>query len=128
MIDIKALGQRVRQAREMLGLSRQEFAELVALSEYYIGQIERGERQMSLAVLADIATCLHLSTDYIVFGIEDNHGYVQEDYLVYKVREENVKLIELNDLFYRCSAKEQELIIKLVKTIIPYLEGKPNNQ
>ncbi len=47
-IDNKGIGERLRQEREELGLTREKFAEIVELSPLYIGQLERGERQMSL--------------------------------------------------------------------------------
>ncbi len=124
MLDNKAIGQRIRQERERLGLSRQEFAELIALSDYYIGQLERGERQMSLNVLVNIADSLHLSLDYLIYAANnyDSHQ-VQEDSATYAVAENN-RSRELNTLFNRCSTTEQELIIKLIKTLLPYLGKK----
>ncbi|RKL62247.1 XRE family transcriptional regulator [Thermoanaerobacteraceae bacterium SP2] len=47
--------QRIRKEREKLGLTREKFAEIIGLSDYYVGQLERGERQMSLNVLVKIA-------------------------------------------------------------------------
>ncbi|AYO29360.1 MAG: hypothetical protein PWR06_2742 [Thermoanaerobacteraceae bacterium] len=66
--DNRAIGQRIRTEREKFGLSRQEFAEILRLSDYYVGQLERGERQMSLPVLVEISNCLHVSLDYLLFG------------------------------------------------------------
>ncbi|MGB9839825.1 helix-turn-helix domain-containing protein, partial [Thermovenabulum sp.] len=37
--DLKSIGKRIREEREKFGLSREEFAEIVGLSDYYIGQI-----------------------------------------------------------------------------------------
>lgn len=121
MINNEAMGLRIRQAREALELSRQQLAELVALSEYYIGQIERGERQMSLAVLVNIASCLHLSIDYIIFGSPHNLEYIQENSIEYATNKNDL-LGEINGLVSRCSFQEQELILKLIKTIMPYLK------
>ena len=60
-IDHRIIGQRIREERENLELSREEFAEIIGLSDYYVGQLERGERQMSLPASVKIATCLHVS-------------------------------------------------------------------
>ncbi len=121
LVDNKSIGQKIRQEREKLGLTRQQLAELVSLSDYYIGQLERGERQMSLPVLVNIANVLHLSLDHLIYTPFDYK--VQEAAAVYK-EDNNHRTIELNSLFNRCSATEQELILKLVKTLIPYLERK----
>jgi len=118
-IDNIAIGKRIREEREKLELSREEFAEIVELSDYYIGQLERGERQMSLPVLVNIADCLHISLDYLIFGkIPTSEGLVCETQDIY---ETDGKLSKINDLLKKCSDKELELISKLIKTIIPYI-------
>ena len=120
-IDNKAIGQRIRDEREKLGLSREEFAEIVGLSDYYIGQLERGERQMSLPVLVKVSTCLHISLDYLVFGITSgNIKSVNEPHSnigTYNTFSDD----EIGSLLNKCSAKESELFKKLIKTILPYL-------
>lgn len=108
-IDSKAIGQRIREEREKFGLSREEFAEILGLSDYYIGQLERGERQMSLPVLVKIVTCLHVSLDYLIFG-KTAHDACDSN-----------KDTEINNLLNKCSPKELDIVKKLVKTILPYL-------
>ncbi len=119
-IDNRAIGQRMREERQKLGLSREEFAEIIGLSDYYVGQLERGERQMSLPVLAKIADCLHVTLDYLIFGktIYDGH-YSYDSYYVLDSPDNNMR--ELADLLKKCSPKELALIKKLIKTILPYL-------
>jgi len=120
-IDNKAIGQRIREEREKLELSREEFAEIIGLSDYYIGQLERGERQMSLPVLVKISSCLHISLDYLIFGkTGHNVYYIHDARNVYKARACD-KNKEINDLLSKCSSGELELIKKLIKTILPYL-------
>ncbi|HHV98821.1 MAG TPA: helix-turn-helix transcriptional regulator [Clostridiaceae bacterium] len=120
-IDNKAIGQRIRNERENLGLSREEFAEMVGLSDYYIGQLERGERQMSLPVLVKVSNCLHVSLDFLVFGITSGSaGSVNEpdNDGTYNVNANG----EISSLLEKCSPKELELFKKLIKTILPYLQ------
>jgi len=40
-------GQRVKQSRENLNLSRKDFAEIIGISEYFLVQIELGKRVAS---------------------------------------------------------------------------------
>jgi len=118
-IDIKSIGKRIREEREKFGLSREEFAEIIGLSDYYVGQLERGERQMSLPVLIKIANCLHLSTDYLIFGKTDfSHYYIRESSYNYSNISRYDKII---NLLNKCSHKELELIEKLIKVILPYI-------
>ncbi|NLU50753.1 MAG: helix-turn-helix transcriptional regulator [Syntrophomonadaceae bacterium] len=120
-VDNKAIGQRIRQEREKLLLSRGEFAGIIGLSEYYIGQLERGERQMSLSVLVKIANCLHVSLDYLIYGeIAHDACYVHDACNTYKGSDSN-KETEITVLLKKCSPKELDLIRKLIKTILPYI-------
>jgi transcriptional regulator with XRE-family HTH domain len=119
-IDNKAIGQRIREERQKFELSREEFAEIIGLSDYYVGQLERGERQMSLPVLVKIANCLHLTLDYLIFGKTTYDGYYSYD-SYYVLDSPNNNMHELADLLKKCSSKELALINKLIKTVLPYL-------
>jgi len=122
-IDHKAIGQRIRKEREKLALSRSDFAELIELSDYYVGQLERGERQMSLPVLLKIAECLHVSLDYLVLGSSQyNDCYIYDGSKPYGF--ESVNDREIYELLEKCSPKELKLIKKLIKIIIPYIKNK----
>lgn len=43
-----AFGKRVREARKLAELSQEELAHLAELDRSYVGQVERGERNVSL--------------------------------------------------------------------------------
>jgi transcriptional regulator with XRE-family HTH domain len=111
----------VEREREKFGLSREELAEMLELSDYYIGQLERGERQMSLLVLVKIVSCLHISIDYLVFGkIKSEINYISETKdTCYS--QKYIQDKEFADLINKCSPKEFGLIKKLIQTILPYL-------
>jgi transcriptional regulator with XRE-family HTH domain len=105
ILDNESIGNRIRQGREALELTRDQLAELLGISSYYLGQLERGERQMSLPVLVKISEKLHVSLDYLVLG-KDSH--------------ESHDTTEIEALLKKCSKKELELVIKLIKTVLPY--------
>jgi len=65
-----AAGQRLRQRRNLLGLTREQFAELADISAGYYGQIEVGTSQMSIDTLIKVARTSRLSMEYILFGEE----------------------------------------------------------
>ena len=58
-----ALGEIIRQQRELAELSVRQFAELAGISNPYLSQIERGLRAPSQQVLDGIAKALKLSSD-----------------------------------------------------------------
>lgn len=120
-MDNAAIGRRIRKEREKMELSREEFAEIIGLSDYYVGQLERGERQMSLPASVKIASCLHVSLDYLILGkFNYNEAYIH-DSSANTYETSNDKLHEINTLLEKCSPKETELLKKLIKTIMPYM-------
>jgi transcriptional regulator with XRE-family HTH domain len=58
-----ALGEIIRQQRELAELSMRQFAEMAGISNPYLSQIERGLRAPSESVLDAIAGALKLSAD-----------------------------------------------------------------
>ena len=65
-MNYNQLGQRIREERLKLGLTQARLAEDVHISDAYIGQIERGERSLSLDTLIRLANRLSVSVDYLL--------------------------------------------------------------
>jgi transcriptional regulator with XRE-family HTH domain len=57
----KLFGNQLKQIRRKKGLSQEELAFKVNLNRTYIGRIERGERNISLAVADRIAKALNVN-------------------------------------------------------------------
>lgn len=56
-----AIGRRVRDLRARLGISQEELAARADLHRNYIGSVERGERDIGITSLAQIAAGLGVS-------------------------------------------------------------------
>lgn len=65
------LGLRIKQCRKMQHLTQENLAELIDVSPHYIYELEKGLKCMSLTTLIDIASALNLSTDYLLFGMQN---------------------------------------------------------
>ncbi len=61
-----SMGNRIREERLKLNLTQEQLAEKVHVSSAYIGQIERGERSVSLDVLLEIVNALGVTVDYLL--------------------------------------------------------------
>jgi len=59
-------GRHVRELRKTLGLSQLELAEKVGIDRSYMGFIERGERNVSLEVIAKIADALDTTPEELL--------------------------------------------------------------
>ena len=73
LINNIEVGERIRNIREGLDMTRESFSEMIDVSDVFLGQIERGERSLSLKTLCRITSFTGTSTDYILFGNSSNN-------------------------------------------------------
>jgi XRE family aerobic/anaerobic benzoate catabolism transcriptional regulator len=65
------LGDRVREARKMRGMSRRVLSDISGVSERYLAQLEGGSGNISIVLLRDIALSLGLHLEELVRDAED---------------------------------------------------------
>lgn len=71
------LGMKIRQQREQLGLSQQELARLVGMTQARISEIESGARpHVNLPNLRTLARTLRVSADYLIGTWEEGEAPV----------------------------------------------------
>ncbi len=62
-------GRRLKECRELIGMTQEELAEMVGVEKQHISRIERGVRACSIDLLVIFASTLHISTDYLLLGV-----------------------------------------------------------
>jgi XRE family transcriptional regulator, aerobic/anaerobic benzoate catabolism transcriptional regulator len=67
---LRAMGKRVREARERRGLSRRAVSETAEVSERYLAQLEGGEGNASVVLLRRVAAALRVPMTDLVGGSE----------------------------------------------------------
>lgn len=67
-MDFKEIGKRIKNRRLELKLTQEELAELVGVSDTYIGAIERTTSKFSIETFVKIAQALRLNSDYLLYG------------------------------------------------------------
>jgi transcriptional regulator with XRE-family HTH domain len=68
------IGTRIRKLRESNQLSRESLADILGLSDSYIGLIERGTRGITISNLLKIANYFNVPLDYFVTQQSDNRS------------------------------------------------------
>ena len=61
-------GERLREERIKKGMSQAKLAEIVEVGSPMITQIERGTKQASAPLIAQLATALGCTSDHLIFG------------------------------------------------------------
>ena len=65
-IDNKAMGRRIKTARQKAELTQEKLAEIVGISVVHVSNMESGTGNPSLSTLVNIANALSVSTDELL--------------------------------------------------------------
>lgn len=65
-MDYTRLGKRIKEERLRLNLTQEKLSEKVGISTAYLGQIERGERCITLDKLIPLANYLGVTVDFLL--------------------------------------------------------------
>lgn len=71
LVDLSAIGSRIKVARERKHLTQEDLAAIVDLSPTHISVIERGVKPPKLATLVAIANALDVSADTLLQDVVD---------------------------------------------------------
>lgn len=108
ILDYKLLGKRIREERLKLNLTQEKLAEKSNISHPFMGQIERGDRIVSLETLVKLSNSLGVSIDYL---LKDSVMPCDDTYIK-----------QFADLITDCSIRQKESIIELVKMFVSFKE------
>lgn len=70
----RAVGRRLRELRQVVGLSQEDVALTAGLDRSYVGQIERGERNVSLVTIHKLASALGVAPHVLLLPPGANHA------------------------------------------------------
>ena len=68
LVSFKMIGRNIRNARVKAGLTQEQTAEKLKISQLHFGRLERGERPAALEQLANIARVLGVPTAQLLSG------------------------------------------------------------
>jgi transcriptional regulator with XRE-family HTH domain len=109
-MDYNLLGKRIRQERHKLNLTQEKIAESIDISDSYIGQIERGERSVTLDTLVRLANKLGVTIDYL---LQDSIGTVSDAQ----------SINQMVQILQNRSPKEKQMALDVIKMMFAHLDG-----
>jgi len=107
-VNYEQLGKRVREERQKLNLTQEKLAERVEVSEAYIGQIERGERSMSLDTLVKLANQLGVTVDFL---LSDSINFNDDQFVN-----------QLRQIMMNRSTKEKQMTLDIIKVMFSHID------
>lgn len=105
-MDYMKLGEKIKKERMRNRLTQEMLAEMADITSSYVGQIERGERKVTLSKLVRIANVLNVSVDYLL----SDHIELTDDNLQ----------VEIKNAMNNMEEKDKHMIIDIIKIINDY--------
>ena len=99
-MDLRAIGARIKAARERAGMTQEDLAAELEMSPTHISVLERGLKAPKLETLVNIANALHVSSDMLL-----------QDVVLYAA---DGLASELSAAVTKLSPKEQERILNAI--------------
>ena len=78
IVSYKMIGQNIRAARKAAGLTQEQIAEQLRMSQLHFGRLERGERPASLEQIALIAQTLRVTLASLLNGCVMEEDFASE--------------------------------------------------
>ena len=103
-MDQKAIGRRIKAAREPIGLTQEELAEEVDLSPMHVSVIERGVKLPKLETLINIANALDVSADVLLQDVVNNQTKLCAS--------------EASELFLRLRREDQRRALAVLRSFV----------
>ncbi|QNK57446.1 helix-turn-helix domain-containing protein [Paenibacillus sp. PAMC21692] len=111
----EAVGEQIRKARKVKGMTQERLAELSGLSFSYISDVERGTRNISLESLEKIVTALNIKPAQLFADIDEA---VHPNDIVHN------RLDSLHTLLIDRDADEIAFVIKVAQEFLMTVERK----
>ena len=110
-LDRAAMGRRIRQRREVIGMSREDLARRLDVTSKFIADLEYGDKGTSVKNLYRLKQILGLSVDYLMDG--DRSDLTEEE--PRRLLNENI----MGSLSV-CNVKQLQVMEKIARL---YIEG-----
>ncbi|MFD1903283.1 helix-turn-helix domain-containing protein [Paenibacillus rhizoplanae] len=106
----KRIGERIRKIRKEMNLSQEQLAERSGLHTNYVGQVERGEKNLTLETLEKVVGGLHIS-------LEELFRYIGP-------MEQKDALSQIIELLVERSSVDQEMVLRILISILEWEDKK----
>ena len=104
-LDFKTIGLKIKERRQILGITQEYIANLLDVNPSHISNIERGRANPSLTALVKIANILKCSVDYFISG--------EYTYNIDKDKEKTLDDKIMDKLKY-CDVNKKNKVLKMI--------------
>lgn len=114
-VDMKKLGQRIRNAREIKKMTQEQLADQCDCVYKHIGAIEKGRKRPSIELLMRISVVLEVSVDSLLKDSANSYiGYWENE--------------EFKPRFEQMTPKTRMALLTIMDQLIEIQQEKPNSK
>jgi transcriptional regulator with XRE-family HTH domain len=107
---VQRIGERIRRVRKEMNLSQEQLAERSGLHTNYVGQVERGEKNLTLETLEKVVGGLDIS-------LEELFRYIRP-------MKQKDAISQIVDLLIERPSTDQEMALSVLKSVLDWEEKK----
>lgn len=107
---VQRIGERIRRVRKEINLSQEQLAERSGLHTNYVGQVERGEKNLTLETLEKVVGGLGIS-------LEELFRYIGP-------MKQKDAISQIVDLLIERPSADQEMALSVLKSVLDWEEKK----
>ncbi|WP_342420579.1 helix-turn-helix transcriptional regulator [Paenibacillus sp. FSL E2-0178] len=107
---VQRIGERIRRVRKEINLSQEQLAERSGLHTNYVGQVERGEKNLTLETLEKVVGGLDIS-------LEELFRYIGP-------MKQKDAISQIVDLLIERPSVDQEMALSVLKSVLDWEEKK----
>lgn len=111
-INYEEFGKRLRESREGMDLTQEEFGARINYSGEYVGRLERGEGQFSVQFIADVHDEFGISTDYLLFGTKQGKAYNTKEDHKFILHDNGGNSLEMSEISMESFRQMTNIILK----------------
>lgn len=103
-MNLKAIGARIKEAREAKKLTQEQLAEIVGLSATHISVIERGIKAPRLETFIELANALNATSDSLLIDVLDTSL--------------QITVTEISEQIKNLSPQNQRKILQIIRILM----------
>ncbi|KOA20326.1 HTH-type transcriptional regulator ImmR [Clostridium homopropionicum DSM 5847] len=107
-MNYRDLGQRIREERLKLNLTQEKLAESIDISSSYMGQIERGDRSVTLETLVKLVNKLGVTIDYLLQDYTNSN--------------DDIFINQFKQLMYNRDSKQKQMALDVLKMMFSHVD------
>ncbi|EOE7347199.1 helix-turn-helix domain-containing protein [Clostridioides difficile] len=110
--ELNTINKRIKKIRELEGLSQEEFAKKIDLSQNHLSGMENGKKKVMKRTIITICSIFNINKEWLKNGTGDIYNPVEENTL-----NSSDKNKELIDMIYSLDEEDQKVLTLMIENL-----------